>query len=590
MSHIEIGKADGHPFRLDIGTLVATRLLIQASSGGGKSWTLRRLLEQSHGQIQHIVLDPEGEFGSLRERYPYVLAGKGGDIASDPKTAPLLAHRLLELRASAVLDLYELKARERAHFVKVFLESLINAPKALWHPVLVVIDEAHVYAPEKGDAESAEDVIGLCTRGRKRGFCAVLATQRLANLSKQAAAQCLNVMVGPTFLDVDRKRAVEVLGVTGAEEKRLRSGLMQMQPGQFWAIGRAFTIPGLSQVTVGPVHTHHPEIAGSSRAQLTPPPPPEKVRAVLSKLADLPKEAEDERTREARLTAQVRELQGEVKRLERELTSQRQADPALSEEERHEARQAKTALAGADILLRDTRAKLEAIRTAAEEGIKVITGAADAPVRMPPRGEKSLFFGGPKSAPAATVASDPKPATARQSVPLRATGTPRGNVDTNLDNDDYRPRAGARRMLEALARYHQGVMTAAQLRTMARLRKSGTSGTYLRELRHHELVEGDDGALRITQAGLDMVGMAAAQPLTAEEVLDHWRERFRAGARRMLDALVDDRGRGMTREQLGEATDLEPTSGTFGTYLGELRRNGLAVERSGVISLAEDLR
>src|SRR5689334_16314253 len=29
-----------------------TRLLIQANSGGGKSWLIRRLLEQSHGKVQ----------------------------------------------------------------------------------------------------------------------------------------------------------------------------------------------------------------------------------------------------------------------------------------------------------------------------------------------------------------------------------------------------------------------------------------------------------------------------------------------------------------------------------------------------------
>jgi len=60
--------------------------------------------------------------------------------------------------------------------------------------------------------------------------------------------------------------------------------------------------------------------------------------------------------------------------------------------------------------------------------------------------------------------------------------------------------------------------------------------------------------------------------------------------RRILDALVDDGGAGMTREQIGEASALEPSSGTFGTYLGELKRNGLAEESGGLIRLAEFLR
>ena len=54
---------------IDLDRLVATRLLIQASSGGGKSFALRWLLEQTHGRIQQFVLDWEGEFASLRERF-----------------------------------------------------------------------------------------------------------------------------------------------------------------------------------------------------------------------------------------------------------------------------------------------------------------------------------------------------------------------------------------------------------------------------------------------------------------------------------------------------------------------------------------
>jgi len=584
MKPVVLGETEsGDQVRVDISALVATRLLIQASSGGGKSWTLRRLLEQSHGQIQHIVLDPEGEFGSLRERYPYVLAGKGGDIASDPKTAPLLAHRLLELRVSAVLDLYELRARDRTHFVKTFLESLINAPKALWHPVLVVIDEAHVYCPEKGDAESAEEVIGLCTRGRKRGFCAVLATQRLANLSKQAAAQCLNVMVGPTFLDVDRKRAVEILGVTGAEEKRLRSGLMQMRPGQFWAIGRAFTTPGLSQLTVGPVETHHPEIAGSSRAQLTPPPPPEKVRAVLAKLADLPREVEDERTREARLAGQVRELQAEVKRLEREAASERPAQQiGITEQQladylsrRDVAWEARLAAA-----LTASIPYQKALKVVQSHCLSISRAVAELPSELPTIEPPAPWDVQERSRELARANPVPRPATAHV--------IPSGNVASAVDTGDYRPRAGARRMLAALASYPTGAMTAGQLRMYARLRKSGTSDTYLSELRRYGLIEEDGDALRITAKGMTLCEGSGAS-LSAAEVLARWRSILRAGCVRMLDAVVDARGRGMTREELGQAAGLEPSSGTFATYLGELRRAALIEESGGLLRASETL-
>src|SRR5437588_6833740 len=104
-NHIFLNKT----ISFDLPTLLDTRLLIQANSGGGKSWLIRRILEQSHGNVQHIIVDSEGEFSTLREQYDYVLAGKDGDTPADPKSAALLARKLLELNVSAIRDLYALQ-------------------------------------------------------------------------------------------------------------------------------------------------------------------------------------------------------------------------------------------------------------------------------------------------------------------------------------------------------------------------------------------------------------------------------------------------------------------------------------------------
>lgn len=69
-----IGRTDAGDLLCDLDRLIGTRLLVQANSGAGKSWCLRRILEQTHGHVQHLVIDPEGEFPSLREKFDYVLA------------------------------------------------------------------------------------------------------------------------------------------------------------------------------------------------------------------------------------------------------------------------------------------------------------------------------------------------------------------------------------------------------------------------------------------------------------------------------------------------------------------------------------
>src|ERR1700687_3959355 len=86
----------GGKLELDLPTLVDTRLLIQANSGGGKSWLLRLIAERAG--IQTIVLDNEGEFASLREAVDVLLVGAGGQLPANPRHAALLARRLLEYK------------------------------------------------------------------------------------------------------------------------------------------------------------------------------------------------------------------------------------------------------------------------------------------------------------------------------------------------------------------------------------------------------------------------------------------------------------------------------------------------------------
>lgn len=302
----------GAGLKCDLTALIDTRGLIQANSGGGKSWILRRLLEQTHGHVQHILLDPEGEFSSLREKFDYVLAAKqGGDTAADPRAAKLLAHKLLDLKVSAIIDLYELHAHERIRFVRLFLEALVDAPKALWHPALIVLDEAHVFCPEKGQAESAGAVIDLATRGRKRGFCALLATQRIAKLHKDAAAELNNKLIGRTGQDIDIKRAADELGFSGREQSYQ---LRDLEPGEFFGFGPAIS-RSVIKVKVGPVETTHPK-AGARRA-FEAPRPTAAILALLPQLADLPAEAEQRQKTEADLRKELATARGEVTRLQK---------------------------------------------------------------------------------------------------------------------------------------------------------------------------------------------------------------------------------------------------------------------------------
>lgn len=123
------------------------------------------------------------------------------------------------------------------------------------------------------------------------------------------------------------------------------------------------------------------------------------------------------------------------------------------------------------------------------------------------------------------------------------------------------------------------------LATLSRMKStSGTFSTYLSNLRRTGYLDEQDRFLEITRTGLAAAGVDPAVPITAAQVREQWRTAMRAGARRMLDVLIDSYPDGITRTDLAGAVDMEPTSGTFSTYLSNLRSNGLITDTGGLIA------
>ena len=82
---------NGSPATINLPKLIKTRMVIEASSGGGKSYLMRKLMELFFGYVQQIVIDPEGEFASLREQFGFVLAtadrnNETGELLGDIET------------------------------------------------------------------------------------------------------------------------------------------------------------------------------------------------------------------------------------------------------------------------------------------------------------------------------------------------------------------------------------------------------------------------------------------------------------------------------------------------------------------------
>ena len=97
-------------------------------------------------------------------------------------------------RVSTILNLEDLDAENQMRRAAAFLGGLFDAGREHWYPMLVVVDEAQLFAPavagevtDEARKFSLGAMTNLMCRGRKRGLAGVIATQRLAKLAKNVA-------------------------------------------------------------------------------------------------------------------------------------------------------------------------------------------------------------------------------------------------------------------------------------------------------------------------------------------------------------------------------------------------------------------
>lgn len=551
-----IGYRPGHgQVQLDVEVLVGTRLLVQGVSGSGKSTAIRGLLEQTSGHLPHLVIDREGEFATLRERFPYVLAGREGDVPATTRSAKLLVRRIVELGTSVVVDLSDLRLHEQREWVRLAFEELVHLPREHWRPLLVSLDEGHLFAPERGSGESVatQAVIDLATLGRKRGYCLVVATQRLSKLHKDCAAELLNKFIGYTD-DVDLQRAGDQLGMT----KEQRATLKTLEWGQFWAYGPA--------VSKQPLLVQMPKTTTSAppRGQVRPPAPPApaQIRKLLAQLQDLPKQAEDEARSVADLQRQVREREARIRQLERGAPAAPPAAPVVKVE---------TKRVEVPVLKDGQVKRLETVSTKlvqVGESLVVVgreITAAIAKIHTNGHGARPGFQPVPARPPLARAApaggAGTRPAPRRPAEPVDGVSGPQ------------------QRILDSLAWLESVGIDRAERTQLALLAEaSPTSSAYannLGGLRTAGLIAyPGSGAIALTDTGRAAAAVPEQPPTTAE-LHDTLFRRLPGPQVKILRALIDAYPAAIDRDALAEQAEASATSSAFANNLGSLRSLGL---------------
>jgi hypothetical protein len=554
-SELVIGRA-GAPLKVDIGRLAETRLLVQASAGGGKSYTLRRLLETTHGQIQHLVIDTEGEFSSLRKSLDYVYIAKGESTAPDPATAGVLARSLLELGVSAIIDIYELHPRDRRRFVRYFLEGLVDSPKNLWHPVLVVLDEAHEYAPEQSESEALDAVVALAAKGRKRDMACVLATQRPAKLNKDVAAECQNKLIGLANLDIDRKRAGDDLGFRSKDEVLK---LRDLEPGEFYALGPAFRLGEQrlkepTKIQCDPVETPHGRTARRWRPAKAA--TSKDVKSALAALAKLPKQAEQEARDLESARARLKELDREIRELRK---GQPKKDPD-AEKRSFEAGRMAERKDSSKVAMQIKGLKNKLTAKIQELGILI----SQIPDVDQPAGVVAHTYPSAKSAPL------PPP------TPIRAPH--RHAAPPALSDGEQKLSTAEILILQFLAsrpgRQFSRVQIGVQIR---RSRKSSSFDAAFPGLERKDLVTKQGLLYLMTPGQIAAAGAILGDRLHVEanDSPEDWLPKLKPAPRVVFEVLLTHRDRVFSREEISQLTGRSSASSSFDAAFPELERLGL---------------
>lgn len=558
---------------------VSETFAILANRGAGKSACAHRLVEQLHRSgLPVVVIDVKGDWWGIRSSadgtgpgLPFVIfGGDHGDVPLESTAGELLADLIVDDRIPAVLDLSHMSKTKARSFATTFAERLYTRNRDALH---VVIEEADVLIPQRASADTAR-LLGamedIAKRGRSRGLGLTVVTQRPQEVAKSVLELMETVILMRMTGTRSIKAAQDWISVNAAEDgvaeaREVIGSLPALQTGEAWVWSPAF-LRLLKRVRI--------EMFETFDSHATP--KPGQTRVVPKQRADIDLEklgAEIAATVQRAQEHDPKALRAQAADLRRQLTV---AEGLVEYRDRE---------------IEVLRGQIATLKAQAPEYSNVVSEAITQAQHQ--LGVAFAALTGPLINPGYVKLAEPVAAPVeREPEEEQALAAARRERRDHRRQEpaagELKFRAGAQRMLESLGRMAPLRLTKAQWGTVAKMKHtSGTFSTYLGELRRADLIEEDTAGFTLTEAGFDHLG-GRPDPMTGDELQQHYLSILRSGAARMLQAIMDAYPSGLAKDELSERIGIVATSGTFSTYLGELRRNGLIEQINGVV-VASDI-
>ena len=211
------------PIIPDIRKVEGYRIAIMARSGHGKSYLARFMVERiiDTYKLPAIIIEPVTEYESLLEIYP-------GVLFKDEEAIPLEPVTMFEVSLEVPITIinYENSPMSRTReIISKYFELLIRKAKKKKTPFLLVVEEAHLLAPQRftrNTMKLLEQMEYVAKVGRKLGINYILITQRPASINKDVLSQINMLFMGAFSYPRDVKASLsiaETLGIIINEEE-----------------------------------------------------------------------------------------------------------------------------------------------------------------------------------------------------------------------------------------------------------------------------------------------------------------------------------------------------------------------------------